>query len=948
MRATPWTAARAQTELVPRLESVPRTLSAGLANLQSAEAAPVRTFANVALSTLGWNATRRTTDVGAALCASVKALSSTASLPTSVASELSTAASHAAQSLSDFALAIDRMKDGWATNASIGEARLQWFLHHVSLVNRSSDAILQLGRSEFERVASAHQMTRARNDAAGLPPDAPRLFPSFAAQQNATLAASRAMHTFLAKTRLLTLPSWLPEYTVEPIPPWLHPFGYGTLGEEDDFTSATRSLRGDPFVRWLPPPRAGLPIFLNVLARDPRPVLVHEGLPGHFAQFSFSWRNKRPARRQWLDSIANEGLAFYWEESVLLAGLYSDAPRVKETVYELARLRAVRVEADVGLATGALSVAEAAAYLERAVPLSPAEAAEEVAARLAAPGQGMSYVVGRAQLLAFLEASREAAGAQPKPQNGSFDLARFHASLMANGNLPFALQAHAAGLNSSASLPTPSAGFVNVHTAFEGVPLARRAQLAADPGFIRGLPRMPPASLPAMTSGYLPVGHGKRELFYWLVHAASPVGSAAAAMDDESTPMVIWLQGGNGCSSLIGALSENGPFVPTPDGGLDANPFSWHRMAHMLYLDRPAGAGYSFSRVPFNETWANDATTATDSVEALRALLVRSPWLCNRSVWVAGESYAGHFTIQLANALMDAETQLCVRVGGVLSGNGVVDINQTNYAWFETGDTHSLVSSGLWPRMRAECDFTKDLGIDGNGCPRGVSAACAKLVEQWMVEAGADHGLSLYDLYADVCLDGHAQRTEISSSWQHAAEEAPPRSAARRALHARARALDPCIDERVTTYLNLPEVRRAMHVSPDAPAVWEPCSQPLNDAYSCADTLVSVAPLYKELLERGRRLLVYSGDVDDVVPTLATRRWIDALELPPVQSWRPWKDSGGQLGGYEQSWAPTHAHGASTAQLKFATVRGAGHQVPTFQPRRAFDLVRRFVLGQSV
>ena len=98
---------------------------------------------------------------------------------------------------------------------------------------------------------------------------------------------------------------------------------------------------------------------------------------------------------------------------MLLAGLYANAPRVEETVYHLARLRALRVETDVGLATGLLSVADATAYLERAVPVSAAEAAAEVAARLAAPGQGLSYVLGKAELLAFLEASREAASTAP-------------------------------------------------------------------------------------------------------------------------------------------------------------------------------------------------------------------------------------------------------------------------------------------------------------------------------------------------------------------------------------------------------------------------------------------------------------------------------------------------------------------------------------------------------
>jgi uncharacterized protein (DUF885 family) len=87
-------------------------------------------------------------------------------------------------------------------------------------------------------------------------------------------------------------------------------------------------------------------------------VIVHEGIPGHWAQFSLSWRNPREARRHWLDSVANEGLAFYFEETVLQAGLFDDRPRTRQTMLELMRLRAIRAEADVAISTGSMSVAE--------------------------------------------------------------------------------------------------------------------------------------------------------------------------------------------------------------------------------------------------------------------------------------------------------------------------------------------------------------------------------------------------------------------------------------------------------------------------------------------------------------------------------------------------------------------------------------------------------------
>ena len=98
---------------------------------------------------------------------------------------------------------------------------------------------------------------------------------------------------------------------------------------------------------------------------------------------------------------------------------------------------------------------------------------------------------------------------------------------------------------------------------------------------------------------------------------------------------------------------------------LTMNNFSWHRLpAHTVFLDRPAGAGFSFFDPGANvSTWANDRQTAIDTAVFVKRLLERHPWLCGREVFVAGESYAGHFTIQAALALLN-EPGLCANVAG--------------------------------------------------------------------------------------------------------------------------------------------------------------------------------------------------------------------------------------------------------------------------------------------
>ncbi|KAG8046037.1 hypothetical protein GUJ93_ZPchr0008g13065 [Zizania palustris] len=93
-----------------------------------------------------------------------------------------------------------------------------------------------------------------------------------------------------------------------------------------------------------------------------------------------------------------------------------------------------------------------------------------------------------------------------------------------------------------------------------------------------------------MYSGYVTVDAGAgRALFYWLIEAAD-------AADPESAPLVLWLNGGPGCSSVgYGASEELGAFRINPDGKtLFLNPYPWNKVANMLLLDSLAGVGYSY------------------------------------------------------------------------------------------------------------------------------------------------------------------------------------------------------------------------------------------------------------------------------------------------------------------------------------------------------------------
>ena len=254
------------------------------------------------------------------------------------------------------------------------------------------------------------------------------IFPDAAAQVRTSAAQARDIRTFLDREGLLTVPPWLGHYLNLLLPPYIAPIAF--LGVTDDLTGPSRlSDNGYSYIR---APRPDLPYFYLSTARDPRPIIVHEGVPGHYMQLALSWAHENPIRRHYDDSGANEGLGFYAEEMMLQAGLWHDSPRSREIIYNFARLRALRVEVDVKLATGLFTIPQAAEYLEKTVPMDAATALEEAASFAAGPGQAITYQSGKLQVTSLLADARRAQGA-------AFSLRAFHDYLWKNGNVPLAL-----------------------------------------------------------------------------------------------------------------------------------------------------------------------------------------------------------------------------------------------------------------------------------------------------------------------------------------------------------------------------------------------------------------------------------------------------------------------------------------------------------------------------
>ncbi|KAI4352466.1 hypothetical protein L6164_006716 [Bauhinia variegata] len=427
------------------------------------------------------------------------------------------------------------------------------------------------------------------------------------------------------------------------------------------------------------------------------------------------------------------------------------------------------------------------------------------------------------------------------------------------------------------------------------------------------LPGQPKVSFQQF-SGYVTVNQvAGRALFYWLTEATN---------NPLTKPLVIWLNGGPGCSSVAyGASEEIGPFrINKTASGLYLNKFSWNTEANVLFLETPAGVGFSYSNRSSDLLDTGDHRTAKDSLEFVIRWLERFPRYKNREVYITGESYAGHYVPQLAKEIMSYNTKAKhpINLKGIMVGNAVTDNYYDNLGTVTYWWSHAMISDQTYRQLINTCDFHRQKESD----------ECESLYSYAMDQEFGN--IDQYNIYAPPCnvkSDGGSGATRHAMRLPHRPHHPIFRKMA---------GYDPCTEKYAEIYYNRPDVQKALHANKTGiPYKWTACSEILNRNWN--DTDVSILPIYNELIAHGIRIWVFSGDVDSVVPVTATRYSLAVLKLTTKISWYPWYVKN-QVGGWTEVYEG----------LTFATVRGAGHEVPLFKPRAALQLLKSFLAGKPL
>jgi uncharacterized protein (DUF885 family) len=405
----PYDAPRSR-EILTRIENIPSILQQGAENLER----PPVPFATVAIEGLE-NIRPRLHKMATALLKST----------TLREQELNGAIDRAADALERFRQLLQQKLPSLPGETALGRDAYVFFLNNVALMPYSPEDLLAMGKQEWNRAVAFEAFEKNRNKNAQPLKRATDIdsWIKDAAQKELQI------RKFLEQRGILTLPDWLQHYTLRAMPEYLR--AVQGFDEMDDFTSPSRL--NENCIRYATEPSGKLGYFWQATAEDPRPITVHEGIPGHYFQLCLSWKNDDPIRRHYYDSGANEGVGFYAEEMMLQAGLFDDSPHTREIIYNFMRLRALRVEVDVKLALGEFTLEQAARYLQEKVPMDSDTARQEAIAFSTGPGGAMTYQIGKLQILKFL------ADAQMQ-QGEKFNLQAFHDFVWKNGNVPIALQ----------------------------------------------------------------------------------------------------------------------------------------------------------------------------------------------------------------------------------------------------------------------------------------------------------------------------------------------------------------------------------------------------------------------------------------------------------------------------------------------------------------------------
>lgn len=399
----------------------------------------------------------------------------------------------------------------------------------------------------------------------------------------------------------------------------------------------------------------------------------------------------------------------------------------------------------------------------------------------------------------------------------------------------------------------------------------------------------------------------------------------AQVENPQHAPTFAWYQGGPGCSGEITFLNALGPLKLNRNSSLTENPLSWTKFANILSIDTPAPTGFSTpTATAANPSISNDTAVNALNIAVLQEFYKNFPGYTTSPLYLAGQSFGGHYIPYLASAILSANNSTTnttkIPLSGILLGNPWTDPAIDNAAAAQYWRDSGTISNTTYSALLKNCNFTQGALWRTSG-PSGLGASCDAIRDTAFSESGSNAGL--FDQYAFnqlVCINGSAPISNLG--------------------------YDPCTSTYTRTYLNRGDVQEALHAIPKGsqPVAWTSCVDKGVITYPSSDLGTSMLPVWRSLLEKTKgtnfSIVIFSGMQDGIVPTQGTQKWVLELGRKPTNDTvEVWVDGNGQVGG----WAVPMEGG-----LSFVAVKDAGHRVPITTPARATQLAKAFATGGVV
>lgn len=398
-------------------------------------------------------------------------------------------------------------------------------------------------------------------------------------------------------------------------------------------------------------------------------------------------------------------------------------------------------------------------------------------------------------------------------------------------------------------------------------------------------------------SGYLDDDENDKHLFYWFFESRN---------DPKKDPVLLWLNGGPGCSSLTGLFMELGPSSVTKDIKLKYNPSSWNANASVIFLDQPVNVGFSYS----GSSVSNTVAAGKDVYALLTLFFKQFPEYADQPFHISGESYAGHYIPVFAHEILSHKKRN-INLQSVLIGNGLTD-GLTQYEYYKP----MACGDGGWPAV-----------LDDASCQSMDSAypRCAQLI-QGCYDSESVWRCVPASIYCNNALIGPYQRT------------------GQNVYDVRGKCKDSsnlCYSELgwISEYLNKKDVQKELGAEVSN---YDSCNFDINRNFLFqGDWMQPFHRLVPDLLDQ-IPVLIYAGDADFICNWLGNRAWAEALEWKGKKGYNAAKtkdlllsDDGTPIGSVKAS-----------GNFTFVRLHAGGHMVPYDQPAASLDMLNRWLDGE--